>query len=339
MKFKNLSLAIFSAFMLSACGGGSSSSDSNPGTGTGTGTGTIETVWTNFSPFVYKENSTAPAQLILDHSEFILVNGKGFTRTVSGFSYDDDLDQPLSHVTQDNLYKYGELNTNYGINLGNFQVKTPNSKQLIWIHQPIPVNSSSASDLEFTATHNIIDISNKKVLDYMEQLDLSRYPNFLDMALDISYINGKILKPYTTNYNEFFEKIKNKTFPTGSKCLQLQRLESNKDYDYLNTYPINSPAQLDLQKKWATSSKDQTFTFKNTQGMEGYFQTLFGIESGYALIQGRYYEITPYKQGIEFDRDEVLKALAELSNTTTSIGHDCKDLNEVAASVFLDALK
>src|SRR5690606_31666960 len=100
MKFKNLSLAIFSAFMLSACGGGSSSSDSNPGTGTGT----IETVWTNFSPFVYKENSTAPAQLILDHSEFILVNGKGFTRTVSGFSYDDDLDQPLSHVTQDNLY-------------------------------------------------------------------------------------------------------------------------------------------------------------------------------------------------------------------------------------------
>jgi|GEM_PF-6778571 len=40
MKFKTLSFAIFSAFMLSACGGGSSSESSNEGTGTGTGTGT-----------------------------------------------------------------------------------------------------------------------------------------------------------------------------------------------------------------------------------------------------------------------------------------------------------
>src|SRR5690606_14029218 len=73
MKLKNLSLAIFSAFMLSACGGGSSSESSNEGTGTGTGTGSLELSTPSFqqwTTFFIDEYSDSTLDYEIEQSTF-----------------------------------------------------------------------------------------------------------------------------------------------------------------------------------------------------------------------------------------------------------------------------
>lgn len=328
MKIKYTSLAILSAIILTACGGGggNSSADNTDNTGNTGNNNSNTTTWSAFLPYPYKENSQAPLKTIVEHQQTTFFDGKGYFKTVSGLDLnymDLSGEPPLVAVTNDNLYKSGTTHPIYGEYLANYQIQNLSPDQQIWIQQPLSATSKPTT-LEHTITWKVIDLSHKKVTEYMDQF--SSDITLPDIATDISLWNGTVKNPYNLTYNEFYEKVKDKVFPAGSKCLQLQRVENNQEYFYLNTYPINSPLQKDLESRWGRVASDSTYNFNDLQGMQGYLQNISNILIGYTLIQGRHYEISRYGK-VEFVR----------GNTMT--GNDCQDLNDIAASVILEELK
>lgn len=330
MRIKYTALVILSAVILSACGGDNSSTTNTGESGNTGGSGNTgdknPNIWSNFFAFTYKENSQAPLKTIVGHQQITLVDGIRYVKNISGLNLNylnQSGEPPLVAVTDDNLYKSGIDHPTYGDYAVNLKVQNPSPDQQIWIEQPLSATSKPAT-LEHTFTWKVIDLSGKQVKEYLTQ-PLDNSDILPDIVTDVSLWNGTVKSPYKLTYNDFYAKAKDKVFPSGSKCLQIQKVVNNKDYFYLNTFPINSFFQKDLENKWKVAATDTTYNFNNLQGMQGYLKEINGIQYGYTLIQGRHYEISAIdKKGFSIANEGI---------------ENCQNLNDIGASIIHDVLK
>ena len=296
------------------------------------------TTWSSFTPTIYKQSVENKEIEIIEHQETNLIDGKMYVNQISGLKLIND-HNTATVITKDNIYSYGNFNSKYGNDLGSITVEQRNPNQLRWLIQPYSMINLTPTYTE-TFTFNVIDISGKKVIDFFKEFDYEKNSVVNStQPFDIAYINGEILNPYHVSVKEFYEKIKDKTFPVGSQCLQLQELSYNEDFIYLNTYPEGSVAQSELIKQWDNASKDLNYHSLNLHNTQNYFRTINDISSGYLRYMNKYYEATKYKQGIEINRDDLVNQLLLLGTNPPQDGEDCKDLNDIAATVFLAALK
>src|SRR5690606_4097832 len=121
MKFKTLSFAIFSAFMLSACGGGASSGTDN-GTGTGTGTGTGNTTINDSEWSAYELSYADDSENLFNKITFTAKGNTQYLRVdyLSDSNNTENFDPNESYLLNDYLTDEGfyELELNKDPQLG-----------------------------------------------------------------------------------------------------------------------------------------------------------------------------------------------------------------------------
>ena len=108
MKLKNLSLAIFSALMLSACGGGSSSNSNGGKTGTGNTTLT-KPDFQQWSSFYIDEYSDSDLNYEIEQLTFDQGNVYIKVDETTGWDESDTFS-----LTENGLYDTGNIHTKYG---------------------------------------------------------------------------------------------------------------------------------------------------------------------------------------------------------------------------------
>ena len=187
MKFKNLSLAVFSAFMLSACGGGSSDS-----TGGSTGGSTGDSItWASY------------VDHIGDTSGFV----KETLTVVGDTLYSDYTNRQstapfykVQYLTRAHHYDLSKTQTSYG-----YKIATVTQMNNQW--KIIPFSSTGNTQLQITNTYKSIDLSGKKLAEYLD--------------------NDKFKYKYDSQY---LAKFGDSTFPQGSSCLMFETENASEDY-------------------------------------------------------------------------------------------------------------
>ena len=156
MKLKNLSLAIFSALMLSACGGVHLLIQM-AGTGTGTGTGTGNTTLTKpdfqqWSSFYIDEYSDSDLNYEIEQLTFD--QGNIYIKVDETTGWDES---ETFYLTENGLYDHGSTHATYGKLQGTITANATTWKQVPYS----PINSTGLSS---TLTFKVFDISGKKLL-------------------------------------------------------------------------------------------------------------------------------------------------------------------------------
>ena len=285
MKFKNLSLAIFSAFMLSACGGGSSSSDSNPGTGTGTGTGnttTNDSEWSAYSPSYF-----TGSDYLFDKLTF---TSKGDTQYVR-VDYLSNL-KDMENLDINELYIFGDYLTNEGL----YELELNKDPELgykigsllknsVTEKTYIPSSKIGHTGLQLTEKYELVDLSGKLLGEYID-----------------THLYLVSLEPKLDNYGDFAQfylsKLKGKTFPNGSKCLRGLSLSSSKDFImmYKNPYETYDSFQNIFSEGYKTINLGSYNAFiSNSIYPNEYISALVQVDNKYRMGEynksGIYYSL------------------------------------------------
>lgn len=105
MKFKTLSLAIFSVFALAACGGGGSSGNNSPetGSGSGSGSGSVDNqIWSIYSSSYWEGSDN-----LFDKMHFNIQNNNIYLNIDYLSNNNDDYDLKwiiFDYLTDEGLY-------------------------------------------------------------------------------------------------------------------------------------------------------------------------------------------------------------------------------------------
>ena len=290
MKLKNLSLAIFSAFMLSACGG-SSSSDSNSnnsGTGTGTGTGTGNTTTNDSEWSAYSPSYFVDSDYLFDKLTF---TSKGDTQYVR-VDYLSSL-KDMENLDINELYIFGDYLTNEGLyelelnkdpklgyKIGSLLKNSVSEKTYI------PSSKIGHTGLQLTEKYELVDLSGKPLAEYID-----------------THLYLVSSEPKLNNYGDFgplyLSKLKGKTFPNGSKCLRGLSLSSSKDFIimYQNPYDTYDSFQDIFSEGYKTINLGGYNTFiSNSIYPNEYISALVQVDNKYRYGEynksGTYYSLS-----------------------------------------------
>ena len=114
-------------------------------------------------------------------------------------------------VTLDSIYKNGPENKDYGTLIGDITVT--NTDWLVKPYSPININQ-----LEIKSEYKLINIGGQNILESIE-------PNLAINYKNIPYTDDL----YSPSQHDLISRIKDKKFPTGATCLQLQKTTQNQD--------------------------------------------------------------------------------------------------------------
>ena len=317
MKLKNLSLAIFSTLMLSACGGGSSSDSNGGNTGTGTGNTTLtKPDFQQWSSFYIDEYSDSDLNYEIEQLTFDQGNIYIKVDETTGWNNSETF-----YLTANGLYDKGTNHPSYGKLEGTITSNTTTWKRL-------PYSSINSKGLSETLTFKTLDISGKNVAAALSP------NNFLALKYNLleSYPMGdKGLKFYTD--------LKNSTFPEGSTCIQIQKAEHTEDYIELYNYSLEPDIQQDLKGYWQELLLDpKGYTKKIFKDSIAYLHNEGNIENGFAEYKNNIYEVDFYKSGTSFNFESEISELNRLYNAASGeqkiLLKELIDLQKSSCSLF-----
>ena len=321
MKFKNLSLAVFSAFMLSACGGGSSS-DSNPGTGTGTGTGSLNLTTPSFqqwTTFFVDEYSDETLDYEIEQNTFDQGNLYFKVEETTGWDESNTFS-----LTENGLYDTGNMHPKYGQLNG--IIKT---NATTW--QLAPYSSINSKDLQTIIKFKEIDISGKNIAPILSPNNyLTLKYNLLD-----TYTMGELGE-------KFYTLTSNAKFPANSKCIQFQDISNSKEYIELYKYSLEEDIQDYLKTEWADVSTDsKNYSKKTFKDAIAYLDLREDQQWGLEEYKSKYYEVDYHPAGKEYDFKNLLSELQSLitsakDNHEKQVRQELYDLTQNACNAFND---
>lgn len=285
MKFKTLSLAIFSVFALAACGGGGSSSSNNSNDDSTTPT-------TSFQQWSIFEFDSYSDELSYDSETATIDNGKFYTAE----SMDDSF-----MVTANGLYDQGPLHSTYGYLNGNISISNN-----VWTLSPY--SSINSSGLKIATTMKQLNIEGENMAAKVDAYNywlLKNNPS--DNSNDIS-----------DNAKKYLTAISNVKFPAGAKCLQLNKVTNSEQYLELDNSASDNFQEF-LASWWNELSTDTTakkYIMKDTIA----YTVVYDDESEYGVAQykNRFYDAYPAPKGTEFDLQNEIKFLDTWANTTAN---------------------
>ena len=307
MKFKTLSLAIFSIFALAACGGGGSSSSNNSNDDSTTPT-------TSFQQWSIFEFDSYSDELSYDSETATIDNGKLYTVG----SIDDSF-----MVTANGLYDQGPLHSTYGYLNGNISISNN-----IWTLSPY--SSINSSGLKIATTMKQLNIEGENMAAKVDAYNYWLLKN--NLSDDGNYISD--------NAKQYLTAISNVKFPAGSRCLQLNKVSNSEQYLDL-TDSSDSYSQSFLADWWTDLSTDITakkYIMKDTVAY-----TLADDESEYGVAQykNRFYDAYPSPKGVEYNMQDLIKVIDNWINTSTNPTQktqflEFKQLAENSCSMYND---
>lgn len=294
MKFKTLSTAIVSSFILTACGGGGSSDKFNDSENNNITTSPFQQ-WSSF--FIDFNLNTNNIEYYSDTQT--LDNGKIYSKSEDTFSE--------IYVTQNGVYDQSSTNNQYGKYQGT--VVTNNSS---WVLSPY--SSIGSNDLKLTTNFKILNISNQPIAQIVS-------PNEYWIAknnLNDSYEYPEQLMSYLKQLNE-------QKFPTGSYCLQIISETNNQDYLslYNDEYFDTEEQQNILKNQWIDYSKQQNntnikkYNFKDTTAYLEYFPE-DNDNYGVASYKSKYYWANLIDSRTEYTFADEIKELEDISADATN---------------------
>ncbi|MEN8992690.1 MULTISPECIES: hypothetical protein [Acinetobacter] len=213
MKFKILSLAIFSSLILSACGGGSSdnsSTSSETGSGNGAETSSENNKWS-----IYSSSYWDGSDNLFEKTHFNIQNNTIYFNVdyLSNNNENYDLKWIISdYLTDEGLYTPVLNKTEYGYKFANLISK--NDSQ--WIFTP--ASSQNFNGLKLTQNFEVVNLTGKEIGYYVDTF------NYLSGA------DTTLATKLGTFPSFYYSKLKGKTFPQGSTCLRLKTSSSSKNY-------------------------------------------------------------------------------------------------------------
>ncbi|AYO54853.1 hypothetical protein [Acinetobacter wuhouensis] len=211
MKIKALSFTILSSLLFTACGGGGSDSSTSSH-----GSIKDESEW-----YMYETGYSIEDQNLFSKLKFSFQDNQAFLNveyTADG-SNKYELDDLLStYLASDGLYFPATTKTNLGYPFGTFSAKSATN----WTYTPYS-NEGQRTALKLTEKFEAVNLSGKPMSQYINGFD---HFAGLDPVLSIS------AEKYSAYY---VQKLKDKTFPSGSICLRSQTSSSNTDYAEVDT--------------------------------------------------------------------------------------------------------
>ena len=315
MKLKTLSCAIFAAFTLTACGGGSDGGSSEQFIEDGA-TNKFQQ-WSNFSI----ENDYSTNKIGYDSDTLTIDQNKAFSKNTNTL----DWDQTQSFfVTADGVYDEGEEHPEYGAYQG--EVSISNNT---WTH--IPYSNIGSKGLKLTVKYNPVDISNKAIAPLVS---FHEYWVAKNNQNDTWYVPDNMI-----NFIKTIEQVK---FPQGSVCLQL--VESSNNQEYLELYKNQDTPELQttLEQDWEnyktnTSSDIQKKIFKDTIAYLEYDEDnaeYFGV----AQKANHFYQVNLTQKGVEYSKAQEIRLLeslaAEYISSDQTIAQDYINLYKNSCFMF-----
>lgn len=316
MKFKALSFAIFSAFMLTACGGGSSS-DSNGGN-TGTGNTTLtKPAFQQWSSFYIDEYSDSDLNYEIEQLTFD--QGNVYIKVDETTGWDES---ETFYLTENGLYDTGNIHTKYGQLNGAIRTNATT-----W--QLAPYSSINSKDLQTTIKFKEIDISGKNIAPLLSPINyLTLKYNLLD-----TYTMGELGE-------KFYTLTSDAKFPANSKCIQFQDISNSKEYIELYKYSLEEEDYL--KTEWASVSTDsKNYSKKTFKDAIAYLDLREDQQWGLAEYKSKYYEVDYHPAGKEYDFKNLLSELQSLitsakDNKEKQVRQELYNLTQNACNAFND---
>ncbi|MEG0030527.1 hypothetical protein [Acinetobacter sp.] len=289
MKFKILSLAVFSALMLSACGGGSSDSSNNTSTSNNStssnssnnnsnNTNTAQQ-WETVRIDYWYDSHTQAVDFGVLNTKITLADGKAYAT----FDADDDTNE--IYLTEQGEYQtFGPTNS-YGALIG----------QMTFINNQIklrPYSAIGSTGLEFTTTVAQRNIAGESVLSTVDP----------DLNWNLDYPQYSVKYPDEINTKlKAYQALK---FPAGSTCLQETEYSNNQEYLLLSEAESEYKQRFNEHVEWFTNQIAQNYIkltkFKDALAYHySHDGTVENAHSGYAQYKDAYYTSSKEAAGVE----------------------------------------
>lgn len=289
MKFKILSLAVFSALMLSACGGGSSdssnntstsnnSTSSNSSTNNSNNTNTAQQ-WETVRIDYWYDSYTQAVDFGVLNTKITLADGKAYAT----FDADDDTNE--IYLTEQGEYQtFGPTNS-YGALIG----------QMNFINNQIklrPYSAIGSTGLEFTTTVAQRNIAGESVLSTVDP----------DLNWNLDYPQYSVKYPDAINTKlKAYQALK---FPAGSTCLQETEYSNNQEYLLLSeAEDVYQQGFNEYATAFASQTGQKYFKYTKFNNALAYHYSHDETEahafSGYTQYKGAYYTSSKETAGVE----------------------------------------
>lgn len=331
MKIKAISFAVLSSLLLTACGGGGGSNSYTGGNENTTPPDVSANQQWSIVDIgeVYSDPYEGP--LGYEEHRITLKDGKYYVKQTN--TLDDSKSLYLSFmVTKDGVYEDGPISQD-GALIGTVSI---NANQ--WTL--LPYSKIGSTGLKFYHTYKTIDISGQSFNHVIAPLNMWAIKN--GRTNDISVSNAE-LKFYTANTTT--------KFPNGSTCLQLIKEENNQEYIELEIESENSPYVINRWNDFvlAGSGAAQQI-FKDTTAYITSRDEDNNVDT-YAKYQNKYFAGNYTAKGVQFDFEDLLKALSESSKALTgqdkvvaneyinAVKNTCMLYNDKATQTILNAIK
>ena len=204
MHLKTISFAILSALTLAACGGGGSDSDFTNGHSNN------DKEW-----YARDVSGSSHSRYLTDKVKYSIDNNTLYADLIRASNGSTDaLNANLlsSYVAYDGLYLHSRTKTQLGYKVGNLTTFTGSQ----WRYTPY--NDKGLTGLKLTENFRTIDLSGKKISEYLSAFD------------HLAGSNSKLQALVGTFPYDYVNKLKGKNFPSGSSCLVSITSETNNDY-------------------------------------------------------------------------------------------------------------
>ncbi len=334
MKIKLLASSIVCTMFLTACGesGGSSSGSVNNSSENKESPEVQEFVWYEtyiFSNGDYQSWKTEiKGDTTINRFEYLDKGADGnleFIDNTNQFDFSNEI-----YLTKDSMYRYSTFTSQDGVSDGS-KIKILGNQ---WVVEPPLV--AGKGGLTFTSKYNTINISNKSLAEVAFPFEYS----VMDANLAADKVNEDgYIDPSVTI---FINELKDKKFPTGSKCLQTIESGANQDVLYLRE------GGLELEERWNNlhgqvsnvslvnyfnaivvkslnpENWSPTIVQLNYDGKTNYY-------NGYEELQEEAFNL---KNDIEEEKKDILRNKGEISNIDNlyldSLQKECSMYNKIA---------
>ncbi|QER38926.1 hypothetical protein F2A31_04115 [Acinetobacter suaedae] len=194
-----------------------------------------------------------------------------------------------SYVTANGIFQSDAIHQQYGRHLGKLTLIDQNK----WVLSPTLV--SGAGTFSQTTNYKVLDISGQKVFYTMDPQTAIKFNG-------IPYFDPI----YGVAATRLYKKLSSSTFPSGSKCIQINTVSQDQDTLDLIHYPEPAFApydQVSIQALWERykAESKREILFKDT---EGYVEE--HNNSGAARYNGTYYYSYYYPKGEVFSFEKTV---------------------------------
>ena len=305
MKIKILSLWVFSAFILTACGGGSDSSpsfnSSSPESSNNTPQNGNKPADQVLTQIYMSEMSDDTTQKILgyDIDTITIKDGQYYTKNENNLGYNQEADMSFL-VTADGVYEDGPKHPTYGVNIGSVTGSPANFTLK-------PYSKIASKGLTFNQSYKTIDLSNKSLSEVINPYNAWVIKNNLTSQFPIS-----------DTLSRFYNASAATKFPAGSQCFQLTKSENNQEHIELYNDTKNQKNVMDIWNQEANkiAADTQKKIFKDTTA---FITSQHPQYDTYAKFQSDFYAGDYYSKGIDFLLSDEISNMKEDINQNSDL--------------------